>query len=167
MTTIATLRIRPATPISTTTTPIDRAPARAVVFPTALGFAAAAWRGELIIRIVLPCRTRRAARIALEVALPKVELDQHGHPLVEDLVAYFCGSNPELSHYRVDLNRLGEFSAAVLQRTRRIPYGATTTYGDIARDLGRPQAARAVGGALGRNPLPVLVPCHRVLAADG
>ncbi|MDP8254379.1 MAG: MGMT family protein, partial [Candidatus Alcyoniella australis] len=42
-----------------------------------------------------------------------------------------------------------------------------TTYGDIARDLGRPQAARAVGGALGRNPLPVLVPCHRVLAADG
>ena len=50
---------------------------------------------------------------------------------------------------------------------RQIPRGQTTTYGAIARDLGRPRAAQAVGAAVGANPLSILVPCHRVLAADG
>jgi methylated-DNA-[protein]-cysteine S-methyltransferase len=60
-----------------------------------------------------------------------------------------------------------EFDRLVYAATRRIPRGATRTYGEIAVEIGDPEAARAVGAALGRNPFPIVVPCHRVLAADG
>jgi len=60
-----------------------------------------------------------------------------------------------------------EFQNSVWHALRNIPLGQTKTYGDIARAIGRPKAVRAVGGACGANPLPVLVPCHRVLAANG
>lgn len=59
------------------------------------------------------------------------------------------------------------FQRAVWDALRRIPRGATRTYAELARELGRPGAARAVGAAAGANPLPVIVPCHRLLAADG
>ncbi len=63
--------------------------------------------------------------------------------------------------------RGSEFQCAVWTEIARIPYGATTTYGEIARRVGHPKAARAVGGAVGANPLPIIVPCHRVLGARG
>jgi len=59
------------------------------------------------------------------------------------------------------------FQRAVWEELRRVPYGATATYGDIARALGRPQSSRAVGQANHENPLPVVIPCHRVVGADG
>ncbi|MQA97108.1 MAG: methylated-DNA--[protein]-cysteine S-methyltransferase [Streptosporangiales bacterium] len=60
-----------------------------------------------------------------------------------------------------------EFRRVVWRRIAEIPYGATATYGDLARDLGRPRAARAVGAANGANPLPIVLPCHRVIGASG
>nr|MDA8029115.1 MGMT family protein [Nitrospiraceae bacterium] len=62
---------------------------------------------------------------------------------------------------------LSDFAASVLEETRRIPFGETLTYGELAKRIGRPRAARAVGGALGRNPLPFLIPCHRVVGQGG
>lgn len=59
------------------------------------------------------------------------------------------------------------FQLRVWERLRAIPLGATASYGEVAADVGRPGAARAVGGAVGRNPLSIVVPCHRVLAAGG
>ena len=59
------------------------------------------------------------------------------------------------------------FQADVLEALRRIPYGETRSYGDVARSIGRPKAVRAVGAANGRNPLPILIPCHRVIGQDG
>ena len=59
------------------------------------------------------------------------------------------------------------FQQAVWSELDHIAYGATTTYGEIARHIGRPRAARAVGAAVGANPLPIIVPCHRVIGADG
>ncbi len=67
----------------------------------------------------------------------------------------------------LDLSALGAFQRAVLAACARIPYGATSTYGQLAQEVGAPRAARAVGGALARNPVPIVVPCHRVLAACG
>ncbi len=67
----------------------------------------------------------------------------------------------------VDLSALPRFQRDVLRETARIPYGETRTYAWIARKIGRPRAVRAVGTALGRNPVPVIVPCHRVLRTDG
>ena len=67
----------------------------------------------------------------------------------------------------VDLSALTPFRRAVLEAARAIPPGEVRTYGDLARDVGRPGAARAVGGAMGANPAPLVIPCHRVVAAGG
>lgn len=83
----------------------------------------------------------------------------------EELDLYFKG---ELTEFSVPLAPLGtDFQKRVWDRLRQIPFAATTTYGSIARGLGDPNATRAVGLANGRNPLPIIVPCHRVIGADG
>lgn len=77
------------------------------------------------------------------------------------------GEAKSLLDIKLDLDRLQAFHRDVYEIARRIPAGETTTYGEIAKVLGMPGAARAVGQALGRNPFPIIVPCHRVLAAGG
>lgn len=76
-------------------------------------------------------------------------------------------STRDVSALPVAWERIPEFQGKVLRKTSAIPYGKTTTYGEIAADVGSPGAARAVGAALARNPWPVLVPCHRVLGKGG
>ena len=81
------------------------------------------------------------------------------------LSAYFAG---ELRQFDLRLRPSGTpFQLTVWQALRRIPYGETVTYGELARGIGRPTAARAVGSANHHNPLPIIVPCHRVIGADG
>ena len=85
--------------------------------------------------------------------------------LQEQLSAYLAG---QLQAFDVALAPLGTpFQAAVWTALRRVPYGATTTYGALAAAIGRPAAVRAVGAANGRNPYCLVVPCHRVVGADG
>ncbi len=67
----------------------------------------------------------------------------------------------------VDLPLVGGFARRVLESTARIPYGAVATYGEIAKRAGSPRAGRAAGNALHRNPVPILIPCHRVVPAGG
>jgi methylated-DNA-[protein]-cysteine S-methyltransferase len=67
----------------------------------------------------------------------------------------------------LDLERLTPFQQHVLATIRRIPVGSVWTYGQVARAIGKPRASRAVGQALGRNPMPIVIPCHRVIAGDG
>jgi len=84
---------------------------------------------------------------------------------VEQLEAYFSG---DLRQFDLTLRPAGTvFQQAVLGELRRIPYGEVVAYGEIARRIGRPSAMRAVGAANGRNRLAVVVPCHRVIGADG
>ncbi|MFF4269568.1 methylated-DNA--[protein]-cysteine S-methyltransferase [Streptomyces sp. NPDC001536] len=84
----------------------------------------------------------------------------------EQLAAYFAG---ELKEFRLELRAEGtEFRERVWAALDDVPYGATTTYGEIAARIGAPRAAvRAVGGAIGANPLLIVRPCHRVIGADG
>ncbi len=83
----------------------------------------------------------------------------------EQLDEYFAG---ERDAFELDLDLRGtEFQLGVWERLRRIPYGETVTYGSIARALGRPERSRAVGAAVGRTPIPIVVPCHRVVGSDG
>ena len=86
--------------------------------------------------------------------------------LVRDFTNYFRGLPVEFK-VQLDFEGLTSFEKAVYQATMTIPYGETRSYGWIAARTGKPGAARAAGQALGRNPLPILVPCHRVLAANG
>jgi methylated-DNA-[protein]-cysteine S-methyltransferase len=83
----------------------------------------------------------------------------------DQLTAYFAG---DLTTFSLRLRPTGSpFQQAVWEQLRLIPYGEVTTYGEIARRLGRPSASRAVGAANGRNPIAIVVPCHRVIGADG
>lgn len=75
--------------------------------------------------------------------------------------------NPKLTLPPLDLARGTKFRLRVWEELRRIPRGEARSYGEIAEELGKRKAARAVGGACGANPIPVLIPCHRVLAANG
>ena len=70
-------------------------------------------------------------------------------------------------HTRIDWRAMRPFQRRVLRAALRIPYGRTSTYGEIAAALGNPRAARAVGRALGANPIPLVIPCHRVIASGG
>jgi methylated-DNA-[protein]-cysteine S-methyltransferase len=83
-----------------------------------------------------------------------------------ELDEYFEGGRREFA-LAVDLGAVPEFQRRVLEELRRVPYGATDTYGGLAGRIGRPRAARAVGGALNRNPIPIVVPCHRIVGASG
>ncbi len=90
----------------------------------------------------------------------------YGEPLEEELRSYF-GGKPQSFKIPVDYALVTPFSADVLTALRKVPFGRTTTYGDLAGQVGRPRAARAVGQAVGANPIPIVIPCHRVFASDG
>jgi methylated-DNA-[protein]-cysteine S-methyltransferase len=115
----------------------------------------------------LPQASRSAALEALRLKGPIPDMDEAAFAaLIVQLKAYFRGEQVDFD-CPLDMAGAGEFDRAVWEATRRIPYGETRTYAFVAREIGRPAAARAVGQALGRNPLPILVPCHRVLRSDG
>jgi len=92
--------------------------------------------------------------------------ERRGSKVARELQAYAEGRRVKWS-VPVDLSEGTEFQRAVWQVLREIPYGETRSYAWVARRVGRPRAARAVGAACGANPVPVLVPCHRVVASDG
>jgi methylated-DNA-[protein]-cysteine S-methyltransferase len=106
---------------------------------------------EEIARIAGP-RVLRAPRLIDEA---RRELDD-----------YFDGSRRAFD-LAVDLRGAAPFTLAVLEELARVPYGATSTYGALAARVGRPKAARAVGTVMNRNPIPIILPCHRIVGANG
>ena len=88
------------------------------------------------------------------------------HPVVDELTAYFAGTLTSFS-VPVELRGGSDFEQAVWKRIAAIPYGEMQTYGEIATAVGDPTLARAVGAACNHNPVPVIVPCHRVVGSGG
>lgn len=138
------------------------------LFDTPIGACALVWSTRGLIGVALPdasvaatrAQVRRRFRGARELA-PPPEVQR----AVERVLALLRGAKDDLQDIVLDLRGLPEFNTRVYAVARRIPPGATRSYGEIARELGEPHAARAVGQALGANPIPIIVPCHRVLAA--
>ena len=111
--------------------------------------------GEDGYRDQLAQRAQEVRRDPIGLVVPLTELD-----------AYFRGQLVKFT-VPVDLRGVTVFTRRVLSATRQIPFGTLVTYGEVARRIGSPGASRAVGGALGRNPVPIIVPCHRVVAHGG
>jgi methylated-DNA-[protein]-cysteine S-methyltransferase len=105
-------------------------------------------------------------RIATELSPRVVESPRGTDDTRHELEEYFSGSR-ERFDLRLDRRLMHPFAKEVLAATARVPFGEVTTYGEIATTIGRPTAARAVGAALGSNPIPIVVPCHRVIGAGG
>lgn len=119
---------------------------------------------------------RGLARLALPGGNLSDKLSRWGHrgtipsalsALVDAIRQYARGDEVEFNAFELDLDSVPQFHRTAYDDIRKLRWGQTTTYGAIARRLGDPQLARAVGQAMGANPIPLIIPCHRVLGADG
>ena len=127
------------------------------------GFVAA---DDRLLATVTPS-TERKVRKRIAEAWPEATERANLLPRFRKAVVAFYSGTPIEFDVDVDLSRFSEFQQAVLHACRRIPYGKTASYADLARAAGRPGAARAAGSTMARNPMPIVIPCHRVVRADG
>ena len=139
------------------------------IFKTRWGYFGLVGTGDIVRRSCLPGLDRTQVQGALLAGLADVPFDEGLlAELQRRIVAYFDGENVDFStDPALDLTGRGTFDQTVLSTCRRIDPGQTLTYGELAANIGRPGTARAVGNALARNPIPLIVPCHRVVRSDG
>jgi len=141
-----------------------------ILFDTAIGCCGIAWSERGVIGVQLPEASEERTRTRLLRRFPDARAAPAPAAIaraIEDIVALLRGEARDLSAVAIDLDSLDEFDRRVCLAARAIPAGATLTYGELATRLGDRSLARDVGQALGRNPVPLIVPCHRVLAAGG
>jgi len=140
------------------------------LFPTAIGHCGIAWGERGIVGLWLPETDERRTRARLLRRRPDA-VESAPPPgvraAIEKIVALLSGELRDLADVALDLDAVPAFHRRVYAVARTIPPGRTLTYGEVASKLGDPRRAREVGQALARNPFPIVVPCHRVLAAHG
>jgi methylated-DNA-[protein]-cysteine S-methyltransferase len=132
-------------------------------FKTAIGTCGVAWSEAGLTGVLLP----RSRSLTGERHVDGDDVPGTVRDTIMAIVALLDGDRPDLRGIALDERPLDDFRRRVYAATRTVGPGQTATYGEIARAIGAPGAARAVGAALGKNPYPIVVPCHRVLAADG
>lgn len=133
-----------------------------LLFETKIGTCGIEWGADGVSRVELPSsRLRGTAREDFGPLPEEIEA------AVEAIVELLDGGRRDLREIAVDSSGYDDFHRAVYAATRKVEAGETVSYGEIAKAIGAPEAARDVGAALGSNRVPIIVPCHRVLAADG
>lgn len=141
------------------------------VFETSGGFCGIAWNDAGITRFQLPTKSAESTERLLLRRVPDAEIAVPNADVVQAIEAtkrYFDGEEIDFSDIRLDLEGQDDFFRRIYDAARRIGWGHTTTYGAIAKELGAgPEAARDVGQAMAKNPVALIIPCHRVLAAGG
>ena len=139
------------------------------LFETPVGRCGIAWGDRGIVGLQLPeaSAERTRARLRERFAAPEREPPRPVSRAIDSIVRMLDGSGALLDDVELDMTEVPPFARRVYQLAREIAPGKTLTYGELAQRIGSPGAARAVGGALGKNPFPIVVPCHRVLAAGG
>ncbi|HEU5017115.1 MAG TPA: methylated-DNA--[protein]-cysteine S-methyltransferase [Pseudolabrys sp.] len=140
------------------------------LFDTAIGVCGVVWTARGIAGVQLPQSSKAATRARLlrrfsnaAEAQPSADVRR----AIDGMVALLAGEPRDLAGVLIDEDDIPEFNRRVYAIARTVPPGATITYGEIARRLGDPLLARDVGRAMGENPTPLVMPCHRVLAAGG
>jgi methylated-DNA-[protein]-cysteine S-methyltransferase len=142
------------------------------LFDTAFGRCALAWSDRGLVAVRLPDLSEALTRANLLARRPGLQEAQQGWPdfvvqAVASVQAHLAGDARDLRQVPLDWRGVHDFESRVYRATRALDPGQTCTYGEMAHALGEPAALRAVGQALGHNPWPLVVPCHRVLAAGG
>ena len=140
------------------------------LFETALGRCGIVWGERGLTGVHLPDANPARTSAGVERRFPgatAAAAPPYVQQAIDGIVALFRGEKRDLREVVIELDGLPEFNRRVYALARTIPPGATLTYGEMAMRLGTPGMARAVGHALGQNPFPIVVPCHRVLAAGG
>jgi methylated-DNA-[protein]-cysteine S-methyltransferase len=104
--------------------------------------------------------------LAVDFGVRVLRIPRRVDRIRRELDEYFAGRRREFD-LETDLSPVPAFQRQVLRELARVPFGRVTTYGALAAKVGKPQAARAVGGAMNRNPVPIVLPCHRVIGSNG
>jgi len=137
------------------------------VFKTGFGWCGLVRNETGLKRIILPEQKKARVVKGIKELYPDCFADPEAFSReIEGMKAYFAGCSRKLL-FRLDYSGATDFQRRVWSATAEIPYGRTLTYGDIAQKIGNRKAFRAVGNALGKNPFPVVIPCHRVVKRDG
>jgi len=137
------------------------------VFKTTAGWVGILGSSAGLIHTTLPEPSEKEVISSLGNSLSRATLSPyHFEDLIKRFQTYFSGRRADFPD-KLDLNEATPFQHEVWEAARQIPYGQTRSYAWVAGQIGKPGAARAVGQALGRNPLPIIIPCHRVLASSG
>ena len=139
------------------------------LFDTAIGRCAVAWTGRGIARIQLPDENDAKAirRLAMNDDVAPAEPPPHVTRAIDQMRRHLEGDQQDFRDVSLDMSGVADFHLRVYEAARKVAAGRTISYGELAERIGSPGAARAVGQALGKNPFPIVVPCHRVLAAQG
>lgn len=141
------------------------------IFETAGGFCGIAWNDIGVTRFQLPTSSAEATERLLRRRLPQARPERPTSEIEAAVAAvkrYFNGEKTDFSAIPLDLDGQDDLFRKIYAATRRIGWGQTTTYGALAREIGAgPEAARDVGQAMAKNPVSLIIPCHRVLAAGG
>jgi methylated-DNA-[protein]-cysteine S-methyltransferase len=140
------------------------------LFDTAIGPCGIAWNGRGIAGVQLPEGSPHETRARLRRRFPDAREAPPPAPVrraIDGVVALLRGEPCELESVTLDMDGVPPFHRRVYEVARTIPPGMTLSYGEVATRMGAPGAARDVGQALGQNPFAIIVPCHRVLAANG
>lgn len=141
---------------------------RVVTFPTNLGWTAAVWCGEKVARLTFGHSSPKAAWDKLDQLQEPTDADRQESRLITRLQHFAAGGrDDDFLDVKLKLDGMTPFQVSITQACRRIPTGETRSYGELAELAGHPGAARAVGRVMATNPFPLIVPCHRVLAAGG
>jgi methylated-DNA-[protein]-cysteine S-methyltransferase len=140
------------------------------IFDTSLGPCGIAWRGDAVVGTALPACDGEELRRHLGRRFPGATERAMPEPVrqVMGMVVRLLEGEPvDFANVALALDEAALFERRVYAEAAAIPCGETRTYGELASAVGEPGAARAVGRALGRNPVPIIIPCHRIVAADG
>ncbi|MHC4697603.1 MAG: methylated-DNA--[protein]-cysteine S-methyltransferase [Planctomycetota bacterium] len=137
-----------------------------MIVNTAWGAFGIVARAGAVVETFLPGRRGSVLRTITERWPDALESVDTLPQFQRQVIDYFGGKRTRFT-VRTDLSGLSPFRQAVLEACRRIPYGQTASYADLARAAGRPGAARAAGSTMANNPIPLVIPCHRVLRSDG
>lgn len=146
------------------------APMRYCLFDTAIGPVGVAWSERGLTRLQLPESSRAATERRLRgrsASGTPVKPPLQIRRAIADIQSYVAGERVDFSTIALDLTGISTFYRGIYEAARRVGWGQTTTYGELAREAGSPGAARAVGQALGRNPVAIVIPCHRIVASGG
>lgn len=139
-----------------------------VIFKTKFGYFGLAGSESALYRTCLPEPNSVSLRRRFLGDLPGAEFDEnYFKDLQGQITDYFDDARVDFSRVPITLDGLSVFSRKVLMACRKIKAGQTTTYSELAKRTGRPNASRAVGSVMARNPLPLIIPCHRVIRTDG
>lgn len=135
------------------------------LFETALGVGAVVASEQGVSRVYVP--HDGIADALVRDGLDKMPTSELTERVAQMLMQYFKGERQPFESIPVDINMSGAFRRQILELIRSIPFGMVKSYGEVAGQAGSPGAARAVGGAMASNPVPIIIPCHRVIAANG